>query len=141
MMNSQPLAQPVQVEQLTPSAPDVKIILMEPAGHGHKSESFVWTANKVTLLIVLTIIAGSLLWFWGEQIYSQYQAENAALQLEKQAVMAKKAQELERIRLAWQEQREHALQLHQLQQKEAEEAHIAWQNYYKAQALQTEHKR
>lgn len=141
MVHSQQLARPARKERVTASTSEVHIILMEPARHGHKDKTIVWTANKIVLLVVLVMLAGGVLWYWGGKLYAQYQTENAALQLEKQAIMAKKAQEQERYRAAWQEQRDTALRLHQLRQKEAEDAHTAWQNYYKTQELQAARKR
>lgn len=128
-LSEPPAAAPDRVE---PAHEPVEIIVMAPL-HRHKSH-VVWTPAKIAAVVLAAVLGGSGLWWWGNDLYWQYQDEMLAEQLAKEARQAKMAQEQQKIQQAWQAHIEQQRQLRNMRLKEAEDAHIAWDNYYKAQA-------
>lgn len=119
-------------DRAEPAHEPVEIIVMAPLRH-HKS-TFVWTSPKITMVVLAAVLASGGLWWWGNDLYGQYQDEMLAEQQAKEARLAKTAQEQQQIQQAWQAHIDEQRQLRNMRLKEAEDAHIAWDNYYKAQA-------
>lgn len=130
-MNEKPCDHPAANSVEQPPEP-VEIIVMAPV-HRRKS-CVVWTTPKVVAVVLALIVAGGGLWRWTNNLYWQYQEQMLAEQLAKEARLARAAQQQQKIEQAWQAHIDQQRALRTMRLKEAENAHIAWDNYYKAQA-------
>ena len=122
----------------SPSQP-IEIIVMRPYAP-HKHSPVVWTIPKIAAVVLAMLMSGGGLWWWGNALYGQYQEELLVEQHTKALRMAKNAAEQQKIQQAWLAHIEHQRALRNQHLKETEEAHIAWDNYYKAQAATKEQK-